>query len=89
MEDNLIKIKEILSDSDLDSQDQDDLIVLFSMARDEDLEPVVKLFSENPTWIKKISENYKSKEEAITAQNQDLWQKIIQEEENQLKELEK
>lgn len=89
MESNFQKIKELLQNSILSKEDQDDLVVLFSLSEDSKLEPVVKLFSENKNWIKKISDNYKTKKEAIVNKNPDLWQKIIEDEEKQLNELEK
>lgn len=88
MKTNLQKIKELLSNSRLSLQEQEELIILFSRTRDSDLEPVAKLFFENPDWIEKISKNYQSKQKAVTSQNLNDWQKIIQEEESLLKELE-
>lgn len=84
---NLQKIKELLLNSDLTLQERDNLLTLFSETKDANLEPVVKLFSKDPNWIKKINENYKKKQAAITIQSLELWQKVVQEEESQLKEL--
>jgi hypothetical protein len=88
MQTNLHKIRELISRSKLPPQDQDNLVVAFSLATDSELEPVVKLFSENHEWIEKISANYKSKQKVVSSQDQNLWQQIIHEEESQLKELE-
>jgi hypothetical protein len=85
---NLHKVRELLSRSTLSSHDQDSLIVALSLANDSELEPVVALFSENPAWMEKISANYKSKKTADASQDPNLWQKIVREEESQLKELE-
>jgi|TARA_Y100000031_G_scaffold98799_1_gene108237 hypothetical protein len=86
---SLEKLKQILEGSKLSSRDQKALVDLFSSAKDEELEPVIKLFSENPEWIEKISHNHKIKQEALKKSDANLWQKIIQEEESQLRELEK
>ncbi|MFH1838089.1 MAG: hypothetical protein ABH808_01160 [Candidatus Kuenenbacteria bacterium] len=88
MNTNLQKIKELIQKSDLSLFEQEELILLFTKASDQDLEPTLELFAENPSWIRKISDNYKAKQSALATKNSALWQKIIQEEESQLKELE-
>lgn len=87
MESNFQKIIKFLRNSNISQEDQDDLIVLFSLCEDVKLDPVVKLFSEDQNWIKKISENYKAKKSAIADQDFGLWQKIIQDEEKELNQL--
>ncbi len=85
---NFQKIKELIQKSDTPLAEQEELIMLFAKANDEDLESTLKLFAEDSSWIHKISENYKAKQVALATGNQALWQKIIQEEESQLKGLE-
>lgn len=85
---NLQKFKELLKKSDLSQSEQDELLILFARAADEELEPMLKLLSEQPKWLKKISDNYKIKQAAITAKNPASWQKVIQDEERELQELE-
>lgn len=86
---NLEKLKQIFADSKLSDQEQEELINLFSSAKDGELESVIDLFSENPEWIEKISHNYKTKQQALKKGDTNLWQKIIQQEESQLKKIEK
>jgi|YelNatPaOPRAMG01_1025707.scaffolds.fasta_scaffold350945_2 hypothetical protein len=85
---NFQKIKELIQKSDIPLSEQEDLILLFAKANDQDLAQTVNLFTENPSWIRKINDNYKAKQAALATGNSALWQKIIQEEESQLKELE-
>lgn len=85
---NLQKITDLILKSDISPTEQDNLINLFIESNDQDLEPILKLFSEDPSWINKINENYKSKQAAMTTGDATLWQKIVEEEESQLKELE-
>lgn len=68
--------------------EQEELILLFAKASDQDLESTLKLFTENSSWIRKINDNYKAKQNALVTGNSALWQKIVQEEEAQLKEYE-
>lgn len=85
---NFQKIRQLLLGSDLSIQERDDLLATLSRATNEQLEPLVALFVEDSSWIRKISQNYKAKQAALVTGNQALWQKIVQEEEAQLKELE-
>lgn len=89
MDTNFQKIKELIQKSFVPLAEQEDLLLLFTKANDQDLEPTLKLFSEDSSWIHKINENYKAKQAALATGNQALWQKIVQEEETQLKELER
>ena len=89
MDTNFQKIKELIQKSATPLAEQEDLLLLFAKANDQDLEPTLKLFTEDPSWIYKINENYKAKQVALATGNQALWQKIVQEEEAQLKELER
>lgn len=88
MKSNFQKIRELLQNSILSKEDQDDLVALFSLSEDSELEPIVKLFSEDKNWIKKISDNYRAKKTAISEKNSDLWQKIIEDEEKELNKYE-
>ncbi len=88
METNFQKLKLILTESDLSQEDQNNLLVFFSLATDEELETTIKLFMEDPTLIEKINRNYKEKHEAIKAKDNEKWQKIIEKEEKDLKEIE-
>ena len=89
MNTNFQKIKELIQKSPVPLAEQEDLLLLFAKANDQDLEPTLKLFTEDSSWIHKINENYKAKQAALATGNQALWQKIVQEEESQLKELER
>ena len=89
MNTNFQKIKELIQKSPVRLAEQEDLLLLFVKANDQDLAPTLKLFTEDSSWIHKINENYKAKQAALATGNQALWQKIVQEEESQLKELER
>lgn len=89
MDTNFQKIKELIQKSTVPLAEQESLLLLFAKANDQDLEPTLKLFTEDSSWIDKINENYKAKQAALATGNQALWQKIVREEEAQLKELER
>jgi lipid A disaccharide synthetase len=85
---NLQKIKELLLNSNLSQQEQDDFFVFLSGTRDTELEPMVKLFTENPIWIEKVNKNFKAKQKAVLERLAEDWQKIINEEVLELEKLE-
>lgn len=89
MNTNFQKIKELIQKTSVPLVEQEELFMLFANVNDQDLESVFELFSEDSSWINKINENYKAKQVALSTGNQVLWQKIVQEEEAQLKELER
>ncbi len=88
METNFQKLKLILTESNLLQEEQNNLLVFLSLATDEELETTVKLFMEDPTLIEKINRNYKEKQETAKTKDSEKWQKIIEEEEKNLKEIE-
>lgn len=89
MQKNFQTIIELVQRSSLSPEDKTDLIFVFSFAKkDADLAPTVKLFSEDPSWIEKINDNYKGKSVAIAARSSVAWDKIIEDEERQLQQFE-
>ena len=82
------KIKDLVLKSDISLTEQEELMLAFSNASDADLESILKLFSEDQSWIRKISDNYKAKRAAMITGNTELWKRIVQDEETQLKKLE-
>lgn len=74
-----------MSLSDLSTQEKDDFFVLISGTIDEKLEPLVALFTEDSSWIRKISENFKAKQTAFAGKNKAAWEEILKGEETILK----
>lgn len=88
METNLQKIQKLVVDSALSQDEQNDFVTLLALTVDAELEPMVQLLSEDKSWASKIYQNIKVKRTALAAGDSALWQKILREEETQLKELE-
>lgn len=89
METNLQKIQKLVIDSALSQDERNDFIALLALTTDVELEPMVQLLSEDKSWASKIYQNIKTKHIALSAGDSASWQKIIWEEEAQLKELER
>lgn len=89
MKTNFKIIADLIKHASLSAEDKTDLISIFSLAKkDADLEPTAKLFSEDPSWIEKINDNYKGKSAAIAAHSSVAWDKIVEDEERQLRQFE-
>ncbi|MCD6270600.1 hypothetical protein J7J23_02345 [bacterium] len=88
METNFQKIKELVLSSDISPEDQEELLLAFFKTDDAELEPVLKLFLEDKSWIQKISDNLKAKNTAAITGDRNLWKRILQDEETQLRKLE-
>ena len=80
MDEKITKLQKLISFSNLFQEDQKNLIELFSKANDEIIELTIDLFQKDPTWIKKVSDNYKAKKEIFEKKDKELWEKIVKEE---------
>ncbi|MEI6281094.1 MAG: hypothetical protein WCP17_03825 [bacterium] len=84
---DLQKLIDILNECSLSDKEKENLILLFSKVSNEDLAPIVKLFSEDKAWIYKINQNYKNKNTALNNKDSELWKKILEDEEFELKKI--
>lgn len=78
---NIDKIKEQLVDSDLPKNEREELIEMFALGNDADLEPLTKLFEEDQKWIRIIADNYKEKKAAFKNKDPLRLEDIIKSEE--------
>jgi hypothetical protein len=88
MNTNFEKIKLSIRESPLSLPDQISLLDLFVIVNDDDLKDVADLFFEDPSWVEKINENYKAKKSALSTKDPEAWKKILETEEEQLKNIE-
>jgi len=84
---NFYYLRDLLRMSEIPAADAENLINLFALAQDEDLSIIVKLVEENPAWIAKINENYKRKKEALSKNDQTIWNDILKSERKELSSL--
>ena len=84
---NFDAIKGMIEKSDLSAEEQTELVLFFSKADDGALEELLMLFAEDSWWIRKIYDNYKTKEIIFKEKDVQKMQEVIKEEENQLKAL--
>lgn len=88
MDNNFEKIKELVLASELEPADMEELLVaLLRVEKDEDLIDVLELFSEDPSWIPKISANLQAKTIAGVTGSAALWEEIQAEQRAELEGL--
>ena len=79
------ELKKLIFASELSFSEKEDLAWLFAEATEEELCAAFDLFTEDPAWVKKISDNYHSKKIALLADDAEMWKKILEEEEKMAK----
>lgn len=89
MKPNLFNIRAYILQSSLALPEKAEFSDVLSRAKDGELEPLVKLFAEDPSWVAKLYHNYKDKEKALAKRDPELWGKILNDEEAELRALEK
>lgn len=89
MEKNFQKIQKLLSTSDLSFQEQDNFLGILLLVTDEELKPLVELFTGDTASIHKIYDNYKAKQAAFAGKDQAAWAEILKVEESLLQEMSK
>lgn len=82
------EIEKLILSSNLSKEDQEDLRNILTLLEDKELKLFLDLFKEDIGWIKKISENLKIKRKALKNQDKELWNKILKQEEEELKKYE-
>lgn len=77
----LDELKELITDSLIPVEEQNDLLVFLPILPEETMENLVKVFQAEPEKLLDFNTNFKSKVQAITGGNDEEWDKIIKEEE--------
>lgn len=81
------KISDLIKKSDLSKDDKADFIDALSAINDEELENLATLFSESPSWIAIMSDNYKQKKSAANEKSDEKWNAIVAQEKAMLQNL--
>lgn len=82
----LENIKQIISNSDISPEEQNDLLVFLPVLPEKVLEDLNDILQKNPEWLKEFNGNFKAKLKALTGQT-DEWDEIIKKEAEEAGEL--
>jgi len=87
MANNIQKLESLISKSNLDNNEKSTLFQIIKEMSEEYIELFVKVFAENPEFVKKIYLNYKAKQEAMANGDEEAMQKIFEEEKIELEKM--
>ena len=79
------ELKKLIFASEISFSEKEDLAWLFAEASEEEINAAFDLFTEDQSWIKKVSDNYHTKKIALLADDAEMWKKLLTEEEKMLK----
>ncbi|MBU4331926.1 hypothetical protein KKD19_03295 [Patescibacteria group bacterium] len=80
-------LRDLVTNSVIQPEDQNDLLVFLPILPEETMQNLIKVFEAEPEKIKEFNDNFKSKVRAITGGSDDEWNKIIEEEEKAQNEI--
>lgn len=83
----LDEFQQIITESSIPAQDQNDILVVLPMLPEEAIGALNKIFSGNPKMIAEFNKNFKAKVRALTNQDDKEWEEILQKERAQLDEI--
>ena len=81
------ELKELLSSSSLDEKNSDEFYNILSLAPEEEIISLIKLFEEDSKWILWMYDNYKKKESAFTTNDSDSFGSILNDEKELLNKI--
>ena len=88
-QESLKKIGDLVAKSAISDADKHELMKVLGGVDDADmLEALVEVFQEEPSWIKKVIDNYMAKRAAYLTGDGNLMERIIKGEADELEELE-
>ncbi|MCI0542747.1 hypothetical protein L0Y69_03300 [bacterium] len=79
MSDNT-ELKKMIFGSELSFDEKEELAWLFADASEEEIDAAKTLFTEDPIWISRLSDNYRKKKLAFLTDDVELWKQILAEE---------
>jgi hypothetical protein len=86
MSKTLEKLAQIINQSSIPLEDQNDLLIFLPILPEEVLQKLVEVFTRYPKLINEFNQNFKTKLNVLI-NGRDKWEKIIAEEEEKLKKI--
>jgi len=81
------QIKKIIAESDLNPEEQKELLSALKPLSGEDMDELAVFLNKYPEWVKKLYENYKDKKAAGSSLDLTKWRAIINKEKEDLEKL--
>ena len=83
------EIKQIVSQSNLNPEQQTELIQVLEKANSQELQDICYLLKQNPEIIDKLYQNYKAKMAAFSENDHEKWEQVLNDEEQLILDSEK
>ncbi len=84
----LDRFQNIISESDIPLEDQNDILVVLPALPEEAIATLNDIFTREPKMIAEFNKSFKAKVRALTNQDDKEWEDILRKEQEQLRELE-
>ncbi len=81
---SITELKKIVFNSELSFDEKEELMWFFDGASDAEIAAAIRLFTEDPIWIGRLSDNYRKKKLAFLTDDVKLWKVILAEEKSYL-----
>ncbi|TSC95750.1 MAG: hypothetical protein Athens101410_337 [Parcubacteria group bacterium Athens1014_10] len=82
----LEELRQILNQSEISLEDQNDLLIFLPILPKDSLEKLIKVFQKDSELIKEFNQNFKSKLKALVGKDTEEWDDVIEQEEKGLEE---
>lgn len=73
-------LRQIISNSDIPLEDQNDLLVFLPILPERVLEDLKMILEQDPEWLKEFNAHFKAKLKALTGQKEEEWEGVIKKE---------
>ncbi len=73
-------LRQIISNSDIPLEDQNDLLVFLPILPETTLEDLKMILEKDPEWLKEFNAHFKAKLKALTGQKEEEWEEVIKKE---------
>ncbi|MBU4368210.1 hypothetical protein KJ575_00625 [Patescibacteria group bacterium] len=84
----LDKFQNIISESSISLEDQNDILVVLPALPEEAIATLNGIFTREPKMITEFNKSFRAKVRALTNQDDKEWEDILRKEQEQLRELE-
>ncbi len=83
----LDRFQNIISESSIPLEDQNDILVVLPALPEEAIETLNDVFTRQPKMISEFNKSFKAKVRALTNQDDKEWEDILRKEQEQLREI--
>lgn len=84
----LEELNQIITNSDISPEDQNDILVVLPALPEEAIETLNRIFKKDPNALKDFNKSFKAKVKALTNEDDKEWEEILKKEREEIESLE-